>query len=184
MVKLAEYLPDYYDEVSEIQKLTMAEQVAVDGNADQLSWLLLNQYVLTADAQGLSLFEYQLGIKAEVDTTLEARRYNILMRILPPQPITIGYFRSLVEAMQIPVTIEVDAVNSMLTTVSQESDVSSEQIDRLRYLLNVYVPVNLAYQIIKQQAVSVSEHVNVGQAVQVSVTTSVGADPVNLKEVS
>ncbi|AYJ38867.1 putative phage tail protein [Lactiplantibacillus paraplantarum] len=179
MAKLSDYLPDYYDDIVEMHSLVNAEQVAVDANTDQLNRILMNQYVFTADAQGLSLFEYQLGITPESGATLEERRYDILMRILPPQPITIGYFRSLVKAMQIPADIEVDAINSILSTISLEADVSVTQIKRLRYLLNVYVPANLTYQITTRRTERTVEQFNAGQAVQVAVATSVDAEPVS-----
>lgn len=183
MAKLVDYLPDYYDGVLEIDELMTAEQALFDRRSDTLSRLLLNQFVVQADADGLSLFETQLGIEVAPDESLETRRTNVLLRILPPQPITIGYFRQLIASLKIPTEIVVDSVNCTIKTLSDAQVITAEQIVRLRFLLNTYLPSNLAYQISKQDDNLSELPVNVGVATHSVVSVRVGVQAVDYEEV-
>ncbi|BDZ30637.1 DUF2313 domain-containing protein [Lactiplantibacillus sp. WILCCON 0030] len=179
MGSLSSYLPDYYDDVVEMQALMDAEQVVFDGSETEMKQLLLNQFVVQADSVGLSIFETQLGIQPEPNESLDTRRYNVLARTLPPKPITIRYLRELLRAVNIPATIDVNAIDSIVKTISQENLITASQLKRLKYLLSVCLPANLAYQIIKHAEVKTKEPINYGQAISLSVLTSVGATPTN-----
>lgn len=183
MVNLVDYLPNYYDEVVEMQKLMAAEQVVFDSQGDLVERLLLNRFVMTADGNGLALFEYELKIEVTVGESLEERRSNILLRILPPQAITIGYLRALFKSLKIPATITVDSIQSTVKTFSSAEVITPEQVVRLRYMLSVYLPANLSYVISKQQKLENDLQLNIGFATHTSITTSVGATPVVFKEV-
>ncbi|WP_125764410.1 putative phage tail protein [Companilactobacillus hulinensis] len=148
MVKLQDYLPDYYDDVYEMQKLVAAEQVDFTKFDDLVLRTLLNQFVTQTDLQGISLFEDQLGIDPDPNDTLETRQYNVLMRMLPPQPITLKYFKKLLHTLDIPTQINVEYAIRHVETIAKRSEISKAQIQRLKYLLNVYLPANLTFQII------------------------------------
>lgn len=180
MANLTEYLPDYYDGVAEMHQLLAAEQTVFDVGDATIERLLLNQFVMSADSQGLSLFESQLGIEVTAGASLESRRYDILMRILPPKPITLCYFRELLDSLKIPAMIQVDAVKSLIRTASEATNITPDQVNRLRYLLNVYLPSNLAYQITKQSGTANANTIRIGQARKVMMAIQVGAAPVNL----
>lgn len=148
MVKLQDYLPEYYDDVYEMQKLVAAEQVDFGNFDDLILRTLLNQFVIQADTDGISIFEDQLGIDANPNDLLETRRYNVLMRMLPPKPINLKYFEELLYTLDIPASINVDYAVRNVITKAKRSEISKDQIKRLRYLLNVYLPANLTFQII------------------------------------
>ncbi|WP_119325713.1 putative phage tail protein [Companilactobacillus musae] len=148
MVKLQDYLPEYYDDVYEMQKLVAAEQVDFGDFDDLILRTLLNQFVIQADLEGISIFEDQLGIDANPNDSLETRRYNVLMRLLPPKPITLRYFNELLHTLNVPASINVEyAVRNVIAT-AKRSEISKDQIKRLKYLLNVYLPANLTFSII------------------------------------
>lgn len=166
MVKLKEYLPDYYDGVREMQRLMEVEQKQADGFDDAATRILMNQFVSTADSDGLSIFENQLRLPTDLSQSLESRRYDIMVRLLPPRPITIWYFRELLESMDIPATVDQDAIRSHVTTMSQADDITPEQIKRLRYLLNMMLPADQTYQITTESNVSVTQTVFIGSLTQ------------------
>jgi hypothetical protein len=85
---LQDFKPDYYDGVLEMNALLDAEQPAFDSVEADVQRLLLNKFVMKADSDGLSIFEYELDIDTDLTRTLESRRYDILVRLLPPHPIT------------------------------------------------------------------------------------------------
>ncbi|APX72723.1 YmfQ family protein [Companilactobacillus allii] len=148
MVKLQNYLPDYYDDVYEMQKLVAAEQVDFTKFDDLVMRTLLNQFVTQTDLSGISIFEDQLGIEPDSNDSLETRQYNVLMRMLPPKPITLKYFKELLHTLNIPTSINVEYAIRHVETVAKKSEISKAQIQRLIYLLNVYLPANLTFQII------------------------------------
>ncbi|WP_047999915.1 putative phage tail protein [Lactiplantibacillus herbarum] len=183
MVNLADYLPNYYDEVVEMQQLMAAEQVIFDGQGDLVNRLLLNRFVMTADSNGLSLFEYELKIEVTAGESLEERRSNVLLRIMPPQAITIGYLRALVKSLQIPTTITVDSGKSSVKTFSSATVITPEQVVRLRYLLSVYLPANLAYVISEQAKTENALPLSIGFAAHTVVSDQIGAAAVIYEEV-
>jgi len=148
MVKLQDYLPEYYDDVYEMQKLVAAEQVDFGNFDDLILRTLLNQFVIQADLEGISIFEDQLGIDANPNDSLETRRYNVLMRMLPPKPITLKYFKELLKTLDIPASVDVEYAVRNVIAKAKKSEISKDQIKRLKYLLNVYLPANLTFQII------------------------------------
>ena len=148
MVKLQDYLPEYYDDVYEMQKLVAAEQVDFSNFDDLILRTLLNQFVVQADLDGISIFEDQLGIDPNPNDSLETRRYNVLMRLLPPKPITLRYFRELLHTLNVPASINVEYAIRNVIAKAKRSEISKDQIKRLKYLLNVYLPANLTFSII------------------------------------
>lgn len=173
MVKLKEYLPDYYGGVREMNSLMNAEQPTFDKFDDEIERLLMNQFVTQADSQGLSIMEHQLSLPTDLNRSLESRRYDVLIRLLPPRPITIWYFRELVQSMDIPALIDIKYAKQHVVTMSEASVISAEQIKRLRYLLNVLLPTNLTYQITTESKTNSTTNLYVGTATQVTVHTVV-----------
>lgn len=147
MSRLQDFKPDYYDGVLEMNALLDAEQPVFDSVEADVQRLLLNKFVMKADSDGLSIFEYELDIDTDLTRTLESRRYDILVRLLPPHPITFKYLKDLLKSFNIPGEVFRDVVKETVTTVSQWDDISWEQIHRLQYLLNVYLPANMVYSV-------------------------------------
>lgn len=176
MLNLKDYLPGYYDGVREMQRLMEAEQKMGDRFGDSEERLLMNQFVMQADSEGLALFEYQLGIPTDYTKALESRQYDVLMRILPPRPITIRYFRELIQSLDISAVVDVDHIKSHIDTMSEVHSITPEQIKRLRYLLNVYLPVNMTYQIRTQTAIETQLDLYLGATQNVAVATVVMPD--------
>lgn len=176
MLNLKDYLPSYYDGVREMQRLMEAEQRMGDRFGDSEERLLMNQFVMQADSEGLALFEYQLGLQTDYTKSLESRQYDVLMRILPPRPITIRYFRELIQSLDISAVVDVNHIKSHVDTMSEAHDITPEQIKRLRYLLNVYLPVNMTYQIRTQTAIETQLDFYLGTIQNVAVSTVVMPD--------
>lgn len=147
MVKLNQYLPNYYDGVYEMQELTKSEQNGFDDFDDEVNRWLLNQFVTQADSDGLSIFENQLKIETDLSKSLESRRYDILIRMLPPHPITFRYFQDLITSFDIKATLKRDVFVQLIRAFTYRDEVSDEQLERLKYLMNVYVPANMVYEI-------------------------------------
>lgn len=174
-MKLIDYMPEYYDGVKEMVELLNSEQPTFDKQVDLMTRLLLNGFVMKADSQGLAIMEYELKIPTDLNKSLENRRYDILMRILPPHPITIKYFRELLKSFEISVDVEVDAVKDVLQAIGKYDDISKDQMDRLKYLLNVYVPANIDWSILTTADADSQLSLFVGVGSTYSVETSTNA---------
>lgn len=174
-MKLIDYMPEYYDGVKEMAELLNSEQPTFDKQVDLMTRLLLNGFVMKADSQGLAIMEYELKIPTDLSKSLENRRYDILMRILPPHPITIKYFRELLKSFEISVDVEVDAVKDVLQAIGKYDDISKDQMDRLKYLLNVYVPANIDWSILTTSDSDSQLSLFVGVGSTYSVETSINA---------
>lgn len=180
MSKLQDFKPDYYNGVLEMNALLDAEQPAFDQSTAAINRLLLNRFVMKADSDGLSLFESELGIDTDLTQPLESRRYDLLFRLLPPHPITFKYLKYLVKSFDISASLQRDVLRQAITSYSRQDSVTTEQLRRLRYLLRVYLPGNMTYQLITMGDVDVPEMHNLGVALDVHTEVVVMPQPVTL----
>lgn len=160
--ELLNYMPDYYEGVYEMEELLKSESLTLKDLEDSHLRTLLNEFVSTADTKGISLFESQLGIVPDENDTLEMRRNKVLIYVLPPRPITIRFFRDM-NNVNLPVKIDVNCGARAVVATAKSAEMTSNQINYLKYLLNVYLPANLLYQVkILLNTAKVSDNLNLG----------------------
>ena len=172
---LMNYLPDYYNDVYEMQAIMHTQGEVLDKAESEQLRLLLNQFVTQTEAKGISVFEDQVGIKPAQNDDLETRQNKVLMRLLPPRPITIGYLRDLFATLKIPATITVIQRDAIVEAKSAEID--SSQIENIKYLLNIYLPANMIYEIrVALNRAEVGNDFKVGIGMWSKATTTVQAN--------
>ena len=158
---LMNYLPDYYNDVYEMQAIMHAQGEVLDKAESEQFRLLLNQFVTQTDAKGISVFEDQVGIKPAPSDDLASRQNKVLMRLLPPRPITIEYLRDLFATLKIPATITVIQRDAIVEAKSAE--INSSQIEDIKYLLNIYLPANMIYEIrVELNRAEISNDIKIG----------------------
>ena len=172
---LMNYLPDYYNDVYEMQAIMRAQGGVLDKAESEQLRLLLNQFVTQTDAKGISVFEDQVGIKPAPNDDLETRQNKVLMRLLPPRPITIWYLRDLFATLKIPATITVIQRDAIVEAKSAE--INSSQIENIKYLLNIYLPANMIYEIrVALNRAEISNDIKIGIGTWSKATTAVQAN--------
>lgn len=172
---LMDYLPDYYDGVYEMEAIMHAQGDVLDRAESEQFRLLLNQFITQTDAKGISVFEDQVGIKPAPNDNLETRQNKVLMRLLPPRPITIGYLRDLFATLKIPATITVIQRDAIVEAKSAEID--SSQIENIKYLLNIYLPANMIYEIrVALNRAEISKDIKIGIGTWSKATTTAQAN--------
>ena len=172
---LMNYLPDYYNDVYEMQAIMHAQGGVLDKAESEQLRLLLNQFVTQTDAKGISVFEDQVGIKPAPSDDLGTRQNKVLMRLLPPRPITIWYLRDLFATLKIPATITVIKRDAIVEAKSAE--INSSQIENIKYLLNIYLPANMIYEIrVALNRAEISNDLKVGLGMWSKATTAVQAN--------
>ena len=172
---LMNYLPDYYNDVYEMQAIMNAQGNVLDKAESEQFRLLLNQFVTQTDAKGIAVFEDQVGIKPAPSDDLATRQNKVLMRLLPPRPITIGYLRDLFATLKIPATITVIERDAIVEAKSAE--INSSQIENIKYLLNIYLPANMIYEIkVALNSAEISNDFKVGLGMWSKATTAAQAN--------
>ena len=143
---LFDYMPDYYDGVYEMEEILKAQGRALNANDQQQEDLLMRQFIKTADADGIAIFESQLGITPDNDATLEERRQAVLIESAPPQPLTKNYIyrTSSMYGMDLSFTIK---PHEHTVKVASTGEISQVQVNNLQNWLNHILPVNMLYNI-------------------------------------
>lgn len=179
---LMDYLPDYYDGVYEMEAIMHAQGGVLDEMEAKQVRLLLNQFVTQTDAQGIAVFEDQVGIKPAPSDTLQMRQNKVLMRLLPPRPITIRYMRELFATLKIPAAIRVDYQKRDAIVEAKSANITSKQIDSVKYLLNIYLPANMLYEIrVALNSAQIINNLKIGIASWSEVSTTVQANLSQIK---
>ncbi|WDF83644.1 DUF2313 domain-containing protein [Lacticaseibacillus pabuli] len=143
LTRLNDLIPDYYDDITEPHELAAAEQPLLDDLEAAISDAGNSQSVITADSSALSVYESALGIVPTAGESLETRRYNVLMEVLPPQPLTEPYLRQLLKMLNIDATVNIFGRQFQVDIMANPTDKGSTQ--RLSMLINRYLPANLTY---------------------------------------
>ena len=85
-MRLKKYLPEFIGEIKEFQELDQTLSVEIDKLRDRLEQLQSNQFIESANDEGLKRYEQMLGLSITGD--LETRRFNILNKYNSTIPFT------------------------------------------------------------------------------------------------
>lgn len=143
LIRLRELMPSYYEDVVEMNTLLRVEQFQIDDFNDMVERHAANQFVMTADREGIAVWEQLVGIDVRPSFDLETRRYDVLARLLPPKPLTIKYLRSVLDGLNIRAKIIVDQVKLHVTVSMMTTD--QDASGRLQKLLNGMLPANMTF---------------------------------------
>lgn len=75
------YLPEFYKNIREIDILSDAEAYVLSYIRTEFMQILANQFVLTANMEGLARFELMLGIAPDYTLDIESRRQKVLSKM-------------------------------------------------------------------------------------------------------
>ena len=175
---LMDYLPDYYDGVYEMEAIMHAQGGVLDEMDDRQMRTLLNEFVIQTDLRGIAVFEDQIGVIPEPGDSLEDRQNRVLMRLLPPRPITIRYLRELFKTLKIPAEVYVIRPRREAVVEANKGEITNKQIDNVKYILNVYLPANMIYQIqIKLPDAKISDQLKIGIGTMLGAHLIASVDP-------
>ena len=91
--KIIKNYPNFERKILEFKKIAGAEDMFISDADFERQRVLANQFVLTADANGLSMFENLYGIIPQSTDSLELRRERILIRIQLQPPYTVKFLK-------------------------------------------------------------------------------------------
>lgn len=138
--------PSVYDGVLEVSVLSETDDVLLDRSLEKLERAQLNQFILTADEETISVYEKMFSILANPTTeTLQFRRERILNRMSLRPPFTMRWLQNKLDEI-IGVgkwSAYVDYANH---TLYIESFVVNQQwFNELRITINRIKPCNLVF---------------------------------------
>jgi hypothetical protein len=99
LYRLKDLLPDYYDRVFEMQQLMAAEQPVIDDFQFIVDQAVQNEFIVTADSKGLSIFETMYGIQPAAGASIEMRRFHLLTFLALNRPYTFNYLREVLKSL-------------------------------------------------------------------------------------
>lgn len=141
-----ELFPSVYDGVLEISVLSETDDVLLDQALAKLERTQLNQFILTADEETISVYEKMFSILANPTTeTLQFRRERILNRMSLQPPFTMRWLQNKLDGI-----IGVGKWNAYVDyanrTLYVESFVVNQQwFNELRITINRIKPCNLVF---------------------------------------
>lgn len=89
--RISKLQPHYERDVFEFKEIARVESEQLDSVKNQFNKILNNQFVITADSDGVAMFESLYGIIPEDSDSLEFRKERVLNRIQLQPPFTIRY---------------------------------------------------------------------------------------------
>lgn len=138
-------MPHWYDGVYEMEELLKAQGASLSKFDSDRERTLFNEFVIRTDEKGISVFEDQYGIIPDPEDSLELRQQRVLMRMLPPQPITLRRLQQIFKSLQIPASLSRDVGKRLLKVTSWNGELSSSQQKLITLTLNCYLPANMIY---------------------------------------
>ncbi len=145
--ELLKYMPNYYDGVYEMEELLKAQSKGLYQFDEKINRTLLNEFIIQADEKGISVFEDQAGIKPDFGASLETRRNNVLLRLLPPKPLTTEYLNHLLEIMNLKSHVDVDYAKHLAIVEAKSADITPDKVNSMKYMLNITLPATMIYDI-------------------------------------
>lgn len=170
LLRLKNLLPNYYDNVYEMDVLTQIEQPMLDNLEMLIEQERNNHFATIANEEGIEMFEALLGIKDVAGKDLETRRYDVIMRLLPPKPVTMSYLREVLTALNINATLKVDTKRFHVDVETRTMD--NTALQRLTLLLKRLLPANMTYTAFNFQTASTTGQVIAGTDVLYNATIS------------
>lgn len=140
---LLDYMPSYYREVQEMNDILRAEDALFLILRNEFETGKTNQFIKTADSEGLAIFEAILGIVPVADESVESRRSRVLSRWINITPYThnslVRRLASLQGNYNFDINYERDAYRLSIRTNLELPG----QVDELDYALIEMIPANL-----------------------------------------
>lgn len=142
-VNLAEYLPPFLREYKELRAVTDAENPEFTRLYTAAERVLRNEFIETADEEGVTRFEKLLGILPSKDDTLESRRARVYSRWFTELPYTLKMFVGRLAQMsngeEFSVTEDYDHYRVRVETCFELFG----QVDELERLVELMFPCNI-----------------------------------------
>ena len=140
---LKQYMPAYYDGIREMNELLNIEDNLFSEYSIEFDKVKVNQFIMTADLDGIEIYERILGITATTGESLDFRRSRALNRWVDIVPYTHNALYSKIARLQGNENFQIvyDQQRYKITVITSLTIFG--QVDELISTLDYMVPANL-----------------------------------------
>lgn len=140
---LLDYMPSYYREIQEMNDILRAEDALFLMLRNEFNTSKANQFIKTADSNGLAIFESILGIVPVEDESIESRRSRVLSRWINISPYTHNSLVRRLASLQGNYNFDIDYERDAYRLSIRTNLELPGQVDELDYALVEMIPANL-----------------------------------------
>ncbi|MGH2063963.1 putative phage tail protein [Aerococcus urinaeequi] len=156
---LKQYMPAYYDGVREMNELLNIEDSLFTSYLTEFDKVKANQFIMTADLDGIEIYERILGITATTGESLGFRRSRALNRWVDIVPYTHNALYSKIARLQDNYNFDIEyELNAYRISIRTNLEIPG-QVDELDYALAEMIPANL--EIISRNEIPMASTANV-----------------------
>ena len=140
---LKQYMPSYYADVREMNELLNVEDTLFSIYLTEFDKVKANQFIMTADLDGIEIYERILGITATTGESLDFRRSRALNRWVDITPYTHNALYSKIARLQGNENFQIvyDQQKYKITVITSLTIFG--QVDELISTLDYMLPANL-----------------------------------------
>lgn len=168
MSKILEYLPPFLREYREFDAIANAEEPELQRITEEGLRILRNQFIETADEDGIAEFEKMLGILPSKSDSLESRRARVFSRWFTELPYTLKAFlhklSGLSEYGDIAVSVDFDRYMIAIDTDFEYYG----QTDEIERLVDLMFPCNIIAELKNTVRLNADGKYNLGGVVSVT----------------
>lgn len=150
-VNILDYLPPILLEIKELKAIAGVENPILESLWRKIAATLDNQFVITADEEGISRYERMLGLQVSDSDTLETRIFRVLARYQEQAPYTYRQLKIILDSLLGPdnYVMERNVAEKWLTvkielTVKRQFEAVEETLERM-VPQNMILTVELRY---------------------------------------
>lgn len=158
-VDLISYLPEYLHGYKELGKTMEAQQAEIQKLEDIIEELKNNQFIISADEQGIKKYETMLGVIALDDDTLENRKFRVLSRWNNTIPYTVFTLREKLENLCGKDGYILKVMNKEYRVLVRVSLISKKNYRMVEEMLNEVIPANMVIDL----SLLYNQHITLGK---------------------
>ncbi len=146
LADIGKYLPPLYDGIYEIDQIVATENVELDRLYGEIEKAQRNQYILTADEEGIAGFEEIYKIIPDLDAEdLAFRRQRVLGRASLTLPFSVGFLRGRLDEIMGAGKYELTIDHANRTLRVESAITSSNWYHEINILIGKIKPCNMVY---------------------------------------
>lgn len=137
-VEILNYLPPILIEIRELKAIAGVENPILESLWRKIAATLNNQFILTADEEGINRYEKMLGLQVSDSDTLETRIFRVLARYQEQAPYTYRTLKLILDSLlgEENYTMELNAAEKWLAvkielTVKRQFEAVEETLERM-----------------------------------------------------
>lgn len=156
-MRLKKYLPEFIAEIKEFQELDQVVSLEVNALRDKLQQLQDNQFIESANDEGLRRYEQMLGLAGIGN--LETRRFNILNKYNSTIPFTMRWLNNMLNTTLGNGNFLIDMDHERYTLTISIVQAKEQFIEVLYQDLRKKIPANIALYINLLSSIEAEQYV-------------------------